>query len=471
MSVTLSLSRLSPSERSRITAECTVKPNASQFSSAPIPIRCYETTPDGNIIVPLGWATRYLVAGNPYVAACVCEQRNAWDATPAEYTKELYNPSTDPKKWRDQGVVFDTLVECLGKYGSAFLAASTGFGKTTIGASLICQLGVRTVILCHLDIVKKQWVDEIQKNAPGLSVGILKGNELKTDVVVMGIEKASTLSASALSSIGFVIVDEAHIATTKAFSKTLFRFSPAYILGLSATPFRADGLESMLHVYFGSGKDFVVRQEVKPFVVHKVITPFAPTVKYMVSMGKKTLDWNEIINSLAYNKERQELIASICLKEPTHRILVLSARTEECNALTCILRESNESVSQLTGNSKVDADLLASRIIVASFKKAGVGFDDSTRTMLVMASDCKHPEQYEGRLRTINCVIYDLVDKYSTLENHWRNYRVGWYKKRGATIDSLRMIHGDDGWVSVEGEKEKDGEKKEIAPSISFLRP
>jgi hypothetical protein len=73
------------------------------------------------------------------------------------------------------------------------------------------------------------------------------------------------------------------------------------------------------------------------------------------------------------------------------------------------------------------------RILIAGKKKAGVGFNDPTRTMLVICTDIKDIRQYEGRIRTSDNIVYDIVDSYKSLENHWEK-RAEWYEKRGATI-------------------------------------
>ena len=51
--------------------------------------------------------------------------------------------------------------------------------------------------------------------------------------------------------IGFVIVDEAHVASADIFQKVLKNLSPDRILGLTATPKRSDGLSYLMHEQIG----------------------------------------------------------------------------------------------------------------------------------------------------------------------------------------------------------------------------
>jgi hypothetical protein len=71
-------------------------------------------------------------------------------------------------------------------------------------------------------------------------------------------------------------------------------------------------------------------------------------------------------------------------------------------------------------------------------KKAGVGFNDPTLTMLILATDRQDVIQFEGRIRTTNNIIYDLVDDYKTLETHWEK-RAAWYERRGAVIEVISL--------------------------------
>jgi len=48
-------------------------------------------------------------------------------------------------------------VEAILKHDTGILAAATGFGKTVVGASIIAQRGVNTLILVHRKQLLEQW--------------------------------------------------------------------------------------------------------------------------------------------------------------------------------------------------------------------------------------------------------------------------------------------------------------------------
>jgi superfamily II DNA or RNA helicase len=237
-----------------------------------------------------------------------------------------------------------------------------------------------------------------------------------------------------LRDIGFVIVDEAHVATLLTFTNTLLKFCPKYLLGLSATPKRPDGLHRIFPLYFGT--EYVVRFETKNFNVIKVETPFKPKIEHHFVNGRAVMNWSVVINSLSTNEERQNLAVSLAIKHADQRIMILCNRVEQCIDIYNKLLSKKQHTEILVGKTKKWDK--SCRILVAGTKKAGVGFNDPTLTMLILLSDTKDVAQFEGRIRTTDNIIYDIVDDNKTLENHWET-RKKWYEKRGATIHTLSM--------------------------------
>lgn len=357
--------------------------------------------------------------------------------------------------------------------------------NTTMGNYFTSLLKLKTAVICHIDKVNEQWKHEYETYSTAKVQRVTGKTPLDptADVYIFGVQKAASMPREDLIDIGLVIFDEAHIATTTAFTKSLLRFQPKYVIGLSATPKRPDGMHKLLEMYFGPKKGFIIREEVKDFTIYKVETPYKPTIKYNVFGGRPTLDWTELTNSLAYNEQRQDYIVSLVLQHPSRRIMILSDRQKECDSIYEKLKNLGEaSVLKLTGERSVEVavceasecktrpsfnfegesrasrcakhkdpgmikikggngknvDTTRYRVLVAGMKKAGVGFDDPTLTMLILATDRKDVEQFEGRIRTTQNIIYDIVDDYQTLETHWRK-RDAWYDKRGATVHVISL--------------------------------
>lgn len=313
--------------------------------------------------------------------------------------------------------------------------------NTAMGIYLSLKLKLKTAIICHFDIVRNQWPGEYEKFSKGnVKCQFLKGTKCKldenADVYIIGVQKVigDSLSRKDLSTIGTVIVDESHVCTAAAFSKALLKFQPRYLIGLSATPDRADGLHSLLTNYFGKSTEFIIRREVKDFTVYKYQTSFQPEIRYISARGQMVPDWNLMVNSIEENEERHKLIASIAIKHPNEKIIILCNRNALSKGIFDILSNKKESVELLIGNSKKHDK--NKRILVAGFKKGGVGLNDPNLTMAIIASDTKDVRQFEGRIRQTNNIIYHLVDNHRLFENHWK-YCEKWYVQRGAKIEII----------------------------------
>lgn len=345
---------------------------------------------------------------------------------------------------RDQKTVLKEAMETLQEKHSVLLALRTGFGKTYCSFNLMSKIGLKTLVLCFSSQLHPQWLKEGQKWCPGIKIQIVKGEKLDpdADMYIMGVLKATHFEPKVFeeAGIGVVIIDEAHLTYTNTFTSALLKLKPKYLIGLSATPDRKDGMHKLLYPFFGKKNEFIKRHQVKDFTVIKLVTSFKPKISYS-KIGK--LDWNAVVKSLATNNKRLEMIAKLCEKYKNDRIIILCKRVctiigcknyskctcekKDCVGLQSLIKDVEVVVEGKKG--KIDE---SKRVLIGTMKKLGVGYD-SDRTLLIMESDVIDVRQNEGRIRSSNNIIIDIVDDFGTLEKHWRE-RETWYKKRGATI-------------------------------------
>jgi hypothetical protein len=380
----------------------------------------------------------------------------SWSRISFTYNKNPYTFKTDPKKgniefvdptkrknrktydYRDQRSIIEEGLKMLKENNTLLLSLPCGFGKTTIACCMSQILGLKTLILCHLSTVMEQWENEL-KEFSDANIKRVKGKiiDSSVDIALMGIIKASKMDKEEFKNIGLVIIDEVHICSITAFNNTLLKIQPKYLIALSATPERSDGLHRNFKTYFNNS--IIQRLERKEFQVFKCCTGILPEIKYVLYNGRQVPNWNTLVNSLAYNEERHRLIIDLLSKQ-TEKTLVLSDRVRECERIYNILYEQycNDKLQLrpylFTENS--DLPPKDTGIIVGSMKKGGVGFDDTEIKILFLITDSKDVRQFEGRLRTLKSKVYDFVDNYSILESHWK-IREKWYKNKGATIEIL----------------------------------
>lgn len=317
---------------------------------------------------------------------------------------------------RQKDVRAETL-EILNRTHSIILSLHTGFGKTIFTLYLLSKIGLKAIVLCHRKIIIDQWILSIQKYLPDCTYSVLgeKRENADADIMIANVINVPKRDRAFFASYGLVVVDEIHTICTESFSKSLLYIFPKYMIGLSATPFRADGLDRILELF--AGPEIIYRKMDKHFNVYKVDTEFIPESKTNIT---GVLDWNSVLESQANDSKRNELIVNLCRYFIKRNILILVKRKDHANLLKDMLQTFNQDVDVFMGDSKVCN--YNCRILIATYSKGGVGFDHPKLDMLIAAADVQESfMQYLGRIfrRDDVCAIYiDLVDQMSTLKKH-----------------------------------------------------
>ena len=240
------------------------------------------------------------------------------------------------------------------------------------------------------------------------------------DFYIMNAINVPKMKRDFFKHVGLLIVDELHLIGTEKLSQSMFYVQPRYAIGLSATPTRPDGMDALLYAFFGNEK--VYRKLNRKHLVYRVNTGFVPETQ-QTRMG--TLDWNAVLNSQAESPERNQLIVNIVKNYRERNFLILCKRVLHAKKLVQLLQEEGEDVTSLVGIQKYFNT--ESRILVATVQKAGVGFDHPKLDALLIAADLQeYFIQYLGRVfRTEDSepIVFDLVDNFRVLINHYRTRR------------------------------------------------
>lgn len=135
-------------------------------------------------------------------------------------------------------------------------------GDCTVTHNTSCSLYVasrlrkRTLVIVHKNFLLEQWVERIQQFLPEAKIGRIQGSTWEVEGCDIVIGMLQTLSMKdhppeAFDTFGMVIVDECHHIGSDVFSQALPKVATRYMLGLSATPSRKDGLSPVFHAYLG----------------------------------------------------------------------------------------------------------------------------------------------------------------------------------------------------------------------------
>ena len=193
-----------------------------------------------------------------------------------------------------------------------------GGGKTVIALKTIHRLQQPTLIIVHTHDLLTQWVDNIKKHLKVNDIGIISGFEKNVlDITVATIQSLNNYDLDEIKDrFGFIILDEAHHVPANTFRKVINHFPAKYRLGLSATPFREDGLDEMLFDTMGE-----IAYEIDyprlisgGYLIEPTYTEIPTEFNYsptkVTKTGRVILDWHRMTQRLINDVDRGEVIIS-----------------------------------------------------------------------------------------------------------------------------------------------------------------
>ena len=328
---------------------------------------------------------------------------------------------------------------------SLLLSLYTGFGKTIFAIYLLFKIKLKTIILCHRNIIIKQWVDSINKYLPDLDIYILdnkpnnKTRIIECDIMIANPINIPKLELNNYLNFGLLIIDEVHTICTESFSKCLFYIFPKYMIGLSATPERSDGMDKIIQYFIGP--DVIVKKMSREFNVYKFQTGIKIESK-LTSQG--TIDWNSVLDIQCNNQKRNNIIVNLVRYFINRTILILVKRKDHALLLKKLLLENDideKDIDTFFGTKKFcNYDC---KILIATYSKGGVGFDFPRLDMLITAADVEAGfQQYIGRIfrRDDTTPIYiDLLDENNIIKKHSK-VRTKVCKENGGLIKNFHKI-------------------------------
>lgn len=363
-------------------------------------------------------------------------------------------------------------LEELKKYDNGVLSATTAFGKTVIGAKLISEKKINTLVIVHTKQLLDQWINRLKEfliidevivsdtnNKRGRKksidiIGQLGGGKNKLSGIIDVATMQSLIRAGEVKEFirdyGMVIVDECHHVSALSLEQILKNVYAKYVYGLTATAIRKDGHDPIIFMQCGPIRYKVdpIKQAIKRPFEHYVIPRFTP-FKLESNVEKEDLTITDIYTRLLESKIRNQMIIKDvidCVKSGRNPI-VLTERTAHVKTIFEELKKHFEDVIILTGamtnkEKKEEIEKLQAIprekrvIIVATGKFVGEGFDEPRLDTLFLAMPISWTgtvQQYAGRLHRLyenkdEVQIYDYVDVHvNVLEKMYRKRLKGYY--------------------------------------------
>lgn len=313
----------------------------------------------------------------------------------------------------------------------AVLRAPTGSGKTVMALSVIAARKQPALIIVHTKELLRQWVDRIATflGIPRNEIGMIGAGTftIGDTITVAIINSLYPVTEDIKHHFGHVIVDECHRTPARTFTEAVSAFDAKYMLGLSATPYRRDGLTKLIAWFVGrtigierddlTEEDIVFNVEV---MTRK--TDFTPWYD-------PSAEYSQMLSELTKNENRNRLIVADVVKEANNgggTCLVLTDRKAHCETIGALVRDTGISVDVLTSDTKdCERKSIVSRlnagdvkVLVATGQLIGEGFDCKRLSTLFLATPIKFSGrliQYLGRiLRPApgkeKARVYDFVD-------------------------------------------------------------
>jgi len=315
------------------------------------------------------------------------------------------------------------------------LCAPTGSGKTVMALAMIAGRRQPAMVVVHTRDLAEQWLDSLE-SILGLDrgqIGFIGGGsyQLGDKVTVALVQSLFKNARQAAKHIGHLVVDECHRIPSRTFTQAVTAFDSKYMLGLTATPWRRDGLSKLIFWHLG---DIHHRIDYRRLVTegHLLAKKVVFRVTEFVPYHDPVSEYSRMLAELTSDDRRNRMIAadiarSVNSPERRGTILVLSDRKHHCQLLVSLLRyKYGIEAAMMTGDLSITErrDLVEKvrdgrvNVLVATSQLIGEGFDCPRLETLFLTTPIRFSGrllQYVGRVLRPGegidmATIYDYVD-------------------------------------------------------------
>ena len=348
----------------------------------------------------------------------------------------------------------------LSKHSDGLLVAPAGSGKTIIGIATILMCGQRSLWITHTKQLLFQFVDRIQKfvEIPDNDIGLIYNGKWDVDkpitAALVQTLRTDTQKLQEISkNFGTIITDECHHQPSSTFTEVITQLNPYYLFGLTATPARRDGLETVLFQNLGPIRHTIPRAA----VTDGVLTPIINT-RYLDTPGiPEEVTYQKLLQTLTKSAFRNTIITrdvvsqavtgNICIvvTERVSHAEILFAKIKKLWPKTGIMIGKNsDKLRDKTLDELHNGDIT---VLVCTSHLLGEGFDYAPLNRLFIGLPFRNIarcEQLVGRVQRISegkidAIIFDYVDNHGLTKHQYKNFgdsgcRYNVYRKLGCKI-------------------------------------
>lgn len=293
-------------------------------------------------------------------------------------------------------------VDALMKCHFGVLEAATGSGKTVIALGVIAKRKANTLILVHTKELMYQWQERV-KTFLGVDTGLLGDGICEIKPVTIGMVKTVKNkidnNVDFASKFGQLVVDECHRTPSSTFMDIVTKFPSKYMLGLSATAYRRDGLTKL--IYASLGRKVHTIDNVHLRNTGAVLRPNIITKTTQFDFTFRG-EYSKMLSAVASDVLRNKLIADTIkqLHSDNQVTLVTSDRVGHLKELSKLVGSSKSAILHSKTPMSVRHEIVEKvnqgkiKILFATYQLIGEGFDCAGLATLHLAT----PFRYTGRL-------------------------------------------------------------------------
>jgi superfamily II DNA or RNA helicase len=373
--------------------------------------------------------------------------------------------------------------------GGGLLEIPCGRGKTIMALGIISKLKTKTLIVVHKEFLMNQWIERIQQFLPDARVGKIQGKvvDINNKDIVIGMLQSLSMKEypdNMFESFGLTIIDECHHISSEVFSRSLQRIVTKYVLGLSATMNRKDGLTDVFKMFLGEiiykeDRDLTDIVTVKGIEYKTDNEEFNETVYDF----RGNPAFSTMITKLCQYSHRSEFILRVLKREleikKDQQIMILAHNKSLLSYLfNAIEHRGIASVGYYVGGMK-ETDLKKSelkQIIIATYSMASEALDIKTLTTLVFATPRTDVVQSVGRILRVKHerpMIIDIIDSHDMFKRQWGKRRQYYNKCNYIVLHTNSKTYESDIDESLKWKKNKrkfgDSIDEDDEASVSFF--
>ena len=366
------------------------------------------------------------------------------------------------------------------KNGGGLISLKCGGGKTVLSLYIIALLKVKTIVVVHKDFLMTQWRDRILEFLPDARIGKIQQNTVdieNKDIVLAMVQSLSMkeYDPTIFSTFGLSVFDECHHLGAEVFHRSMAKVASKYMLGLSATPDRKDGLRKVFEWYIGP-MVYSTKDKNTDYIETRIYEYYNENEQYckkeVLFNGKTCMP--RMINNLCEFEDRTQFINQLIVDQYNlgRKILILSDRRGYLDNTKKWLNTNLQKncAGLYVGGMKPNElrDSQEKDIILGTFSMASEGMDIPKLNTIVLSSPKSDVVQSVGRIlrekasvRKFHPLVIDIKDTHpnlSMLTNQCEK-RIKYYKKSNHDI---YLYKADGSKEKIEKRKKKKKEVYEI---------